>query len=62
MGNLLCTGLFLRFRVIPSPRCADDADHSLPARVDMDMLHGHLLLALVAMAVEGFEEGGIGTG
>jgi hypothetical protein len=40
-------GLFLRFRAIPTPRSltgrgANDADHRLPARVDVDVLHGHL--------------------
>jgi hypothetical protein len=48
--------------LIPTPRRSNDADHRLPARVDVDVLHGHLLLALAAMAVEGVEEGGIGAG
>ena len=62
MGNLLCVGLFLRFCAIPTPRRADDADDRLSASMDMDMLHRDLLLALAAMAVEGFEQGGIGAG
>ena len=31
-------GLFLRFRSIPTPRSTDDADHRLPARIDVDVL------------------------
>jgi hypothetical protein len=60
-------GSFLRFRAIPTPqsftgRGADDADHSLRARVDVDVLHRHHLLAFAATAAERFEEGGIGAG
>src|SRR5262245_33080840 len=59
MGNLLCMGLFLRFTAIPSPRRSlDRPDDGLPARMDMDMLDGHLLLALTAMVVEGVEQRG----
>ncbi len=56
MGNLLCTGLFLGFLGVPTPRlaeCGDHADHRLPARMDADVFDGDLLLALAAMAVIG---------
>src|SRR5689334_2233429 len=55
MGNLLCMGLFLRFRRMPSPRPLYRADDSLPTRMNMHMLHGDLLLTLAAMPVEGVE-------
>jgi hypothetical protein len=45
--------------LIPTPRRSNDANRRLPARVDVDVLHRHLLLALAAMAVEGVEEGGL---
>ena len=38
MGNLLCIGLFLRFRAIPTPRAFDISDYGLPAGVHMDVL------------------------
>ena len=53
MGNLLCMGLFLHFGLIPTPRSLDGPDHRLAARMNMDMLDCHLLLALAAMLVEG---------
>jgi hypothetical protein len=67
MGNLLCMGLFLRFRAIPTPqsftsRGADGADHRLTARVDVNVFDSDLLLALAAMAIERFEEGGVRSG
>ena len=49
-------GLILRFRAIPAPRRLHDAHHCLPAGMDVDVLHGHLLLALAAVAVERFEQ------
>src|SRR5262245_57031380 len=57
-GNLLCMGLFLRFATIPTPRSLDRPYDGLPARMDVDMLDGHLLLALAAMVVEGVEQRG----
>ena len=62
MGNLLCMGLILRFRAIPTPRGLDHADDSLPASMDMDVLDRDLLLALAAVAVERFEQRGVGAG
>lgn len=65
MSNLLCMGLFLEFAGVPTPRlagCGDHADHRLPARMDMDVFDGDLLLALAAMAVEGFDQRRIGAG
>ncbi len=38
MGNLLCTGLILRFRVIPTPWGLDHADNRLATGMDVDML------------------------
>ncbi len=64
MGNLLCMGLFLKIAAIPTPRltgCGDHADHRLPAGMDMNVFDRDLLLALAAMTVEGFEQGGIGA-
>src|SRR3979411_551081 len=56
MGNLLCMGLYLRFRSIPTPRCPDHADHRLPAGMHVDVLHHDPLLTLAAVAVERFEQ------
>ena len=65
MANLLCMGLFLKNVSIPTPRFVcrrrDHTDHSLPSRVDMDMLNGDLLLSFAAMPVEGFEQNRMGT-
>ena len=58
--NLLCTGLFLRFRMSPLPRGFDHADDSLATRMHVDVLHRDFLLALAAMAR--FEEGGVRSG
>ena len=59
-GNLLCMGLFLRIVAIPTPgstkRRGNHADHSLAARMDVDVFDRDLLLALAAMAVDGFEQ------
>jgi hypothetical protein len=55
-------GLILQFRTIPAVRGLDDAYDRLPARMDVDMLDCHLLLALAAVAVERFEERRIGAG
>ena len=56
MGNLLCMGLFLRFAAIPTPRSFHHSDYRLPAGMDVDMLDGHLLLALAAMPVERLQQ------
>lgn len=56
MGNLLCMGLFLHFGLIPTPTSLDGPDHRLAARVNMDMLDCHLLLALTAMVVQRVEQ------
>jgi hypothetical protein len=47
-------GLFLRFFFRPYPRCrgADVADNGLPALGDMNVLDGHLLLALRSIVLE----------
>src|SRR5690348_7429303 len=55
MGNLLCMGLFLRFRMITSPRVLDRADHRLATGVNVDVLDSDFLLALATMPVEGVE-------
>jgi len=52
MGDLLCMGLFLRSRLIPSLWSLDGADHRLAARMNVDMLDRDFLLAFAAMAVE----------
>ncbi|MGE0775513.1 MAG: hypothetical protein AB7L36_10825 [Sphingomonadaceae bacterium] len=62
MGNLLCTGLILRFRAFPTPRRLHHAHHSLPAGMDVDVLHRNLLLALAAVAIECLEQRGEGAG
>ena len=38
---------------------ADVADNGLATGMDVDVLHGDLLLTLAAMAVERFEERGV---
>ena len=55
-------GLFLRFRMSPLPRGFDHADDSLATRMHVDVLHRDFLLALAAMAIERFEEGGVRSG
>jgi hypothetical protein len=49
-------GLFLVLRCDPSPR-GDRSHNRLAARVDVNMLDGHLLLTFAAMAVERQYEG-----
>jgi hypothetical protein len=61
MANLLCMRLFLLFFLTPSPRGLDHADHRLPAFVYMYVLNRDLLLALTAMAIERFEQHGVGA-
>ncbi len=51
-GHLLCMSLFLLFRLIPTPRSRHVADDGLSARVNVDVLDGHLLLSLAAMAID----------
>ena len=46
----------------PPPGGLDHADDRLPARMDVDVLDRDLLLALAAVAVERFEQRGIGAG
>lgn len=55
IGNLLWMGLFLRSAALPTPRSFHHSDYGLPAGMDVDVLDGHLLLALAAMAVECFQ-------
>jgi hypothetical protein len=43
----------------PLPRGFDHADDSLATRMHVDVLHRDFLLALAAMAIERFEEGGV---
>src|SRR5215210_8624748 len=62
MGNLLCMGLILRICAIPTPLGLDSAHHCLATGVHMNVLHRNLLLTLAAMAIERFEQGGVGTG
>ena len=61
MGNLLCMGLILGFRSIPSPWALDHADHCLPAGVNMHVLDCHLLLALAAVAVQCIKQYRVGA-
>jgi hypothetical protein len=49
-------GLILKFRANPSPRVSDHADDSLTARMQVDVLHRHLLLALAAEPVQSVEQ------
>jgi hypothetical protein len=42
-------GLLLQFRAIPSPRRLHDAHHRLATGMDVNVLHGDLLLAFAAM-------------
>jgi hypothetical protein len=51
MGNLLCIGLILSFSAIPTPRCPDQADHRLPAGMDVDVLYCDPLLAFAAVPI-----------
>jgi hypothetical protein len=46
----------------PLPRGFDHADDSLATRMHVDVLHRDFLLALAAMAIERFEEGGVRLG
>jgi hypothetical protein len=50
----------LDFGVIPAPRF-HDAHHRLPAGMNVNVLHRHLLLALAAVAIEGFKQRGEGA-
>jgi len=61
MGDLPRMGLILRLRSIPSPRGLDHANYCLAPGVHVDMLHGNLLLALAAMAIERIEQHGVGA-
>src|SRR3954470_9048066 len=51
-----CMGLNLIFLVAPSPTLGDGADDRLAARVDMNVLDPHQLLALAAVPVESVGE------
>ena len=55
-------GLILQFRATPSPRGPDHADDSLAARMHVDVLHSHLLLALAAIPVQSVEQHDVGFG
>jgi hypothetical protein len=55
-------GLILRFRSIPTPRGLDHTDHRLPTGVHMDVLDRDLLLAFASVAIETFEQRGVGPG
>jgi hypothetical protein len=63
MGNLLCMGLFLWFRLIPSPRRAHVPNDRLPSRVDVDVdvLNSHLLLSLATVLIQRFEKEDVGS-
>src|SRR3984957_1548131 len=65
MGNLLCMGLFLEFAGVPTPGLTGSGgnhpDHRLAAGMDVEVFDRDLLLALAAMAVEGFEQRRIGA-
>ena len=49
-------GLILQFRVDPHPPGPEHADHRLPAGMDVDVLHGDLLLPLAAVAIQRIEK------
>ncbi len=61
MAKLLCMWLSLRSRSAPSPTPADDAHHSLPSGMHMDVVYAHGLLCLAAMPVEGFHQRRVGS-
>jgi hypothetical protein len=52
IGNLPGIASILNFCMIPTLRRPDNADHRLAAGINMDMVYGHLLPVLAAMAVE----------
>src|SRR6185437_1911488 len=62
MGNLLCMGLILRFcrRPLPPRRGIHFADDRLPARMDVDVFHRHLLFALAAVTLQRLHLRGVG--
>ena len=60
MGNLLCMGLILGFRWIPSPRGLDHSHYRLAAGMYVHVLDRNFLLAFAAIAVQCLEEGGVG--
>jgi hypothetical protein len=49
-------GLFLGFRLVPSPGPADSSDNGLPAGVDVDVLDDDLLLGLPKVAMERLQQ------
>jgi hypothetical protein len=52
MGNSSwCTGLFLRFLLVPSPR-VDGTDDSLPPGMNVDVLDRDFLLPLAAITLQ----------
>src|SRR3954470_16774465 len=51
-----CVGSILIFLVTPSPALGDGADDRPAARMDVDVLDPHQLLALAAVAVESVGE------
>jgi hypothetical protein len=62
MGNLLCIGLIRQFSAIPTPRGLDDANDRLPTCMDVDVFDRDFLPTLATMAVERFEQRGVGAG
>jgi hypothetical protein len=54
-------GLILKFRATPSPRGTDHANDSLATGMHVDVLHGHLLLAVAAMPVQSVEQHDVGA-
>jgi hypothetical protein len=55
-------GLIIQLGAIPAPRRLDEANHRLPAGMNVDMLDRHLLLAPVAVVIERFKRRGERTG
>ena len=55
-------GLILQFRLNPSPRGLNYTNDGLPTGMHVHVLDRDLLLALAAMAIERFEEGGVRSG
>jgi hypothetical protein len=55
VGDLLCMGLILLFRSIPTPRGLDHPGHCLTSSMHMDVFHGDLLLAF-PVSIERFEQ------
>src|SRR5262245_25686914 len=52
IGNRLCMGLLLELARRPTPRGRDSTHDGLAAGMNVNVLDGHLLLTLAAVAIE----------